>query len=192
MSIALVVRLVFWLWFAAAVLIGQLHLLQRAPAPAVPGVLAGLTALLLYAYFRIAPLRAWVDGLDLRSLVLVHLSRLVGIYFLLLYRRGELPYAFAVPGGVGDIFVAALVLPVLFWPGGPERRQRAITIWNVIGLTDILLVVATAFRLNLADPNQLHALRLLPLSLLPTFLVPLIIATHVIIFIRIARTQRRS
>ena len=41
--------------------------------------------------------------LDLRLLVLYHLTRFVGVWFLVLYSRGELPYAFAVPGGWGDI-----------------------------------------------------------------------------------------
>ncbi|MBI3885606.1 MAG: hypothetical protein HY302_07745 [Opitutae bacterium] len=66
-------------------------------------------------------------------------------------------------------------------------RRRAITIWNVIGFVDILLVVGTAARLGLADPAQMRALTYLPLSLLPTFLVPLIIATHVILYARLQR-----
>ena len=87
-------------------------------------------------------------------------------------------------------FIAGL--PIVFLPLGYERRTRLLTIWNVIGFVDILMVVLTAIRLNLADPTQLRAMLHLPLSLLPTFLVPLIIATHVIIFARIARAQRRS
>ena len=192
MSTALVVRLAFWLWFAAAVVVGQQRVLQRVPPPVVQAILFGLTALLLLAYFRLAALRDWFDRLDLRSLALAHASRFVGIYFLMLYRKGELPYAFAMPAGVGDIVVATLVLPIVFLPLGYERRMRLLTIWNVIGFVDILMVVLTVIRLNLADPTQLRAMLHLPLSLLPTFLVPLIIATHVIIFARIARAQRRS
>lgn len=190
MSTALAVRIVFWVWFIAAVLVGQQHLLQRVPPPAVQGILFGLTALLLFAYFRLAAFRAWIDALDLRALVLLHVTRFVGFYFLVLYRRGELPYAFAVPGGYGDIAVAALALLVVFLPLDRARRTRFLTIWNVIGLTDILLVAATAIRLNLADASQMRALLHLPLSLLPTFLVPLIIATHVMIFARLARDAR--
>ena len=190
MPIALVVRLVFWLWFAAALVVGQQRLLQRLSPPAVQGVLFGLTALLLLAYFRLAALRAWVDALDLRALLRLHLLRFVGIYFLVLYRRGELPYAFAVPGGYGDIVVATLALPIMFLSLDPARRTRAITIWNVIGFTDILLIVLTAIRINLTDPAQLRELLVLPLSLLPTLLVPLIIATHVVIFVRLSRASR--
>ena len=189
MPTALVVRLVFWLWFGAAFFAGQQGLLLRLPAFAIPALVIGLTILLLIAYFRLGLVRTWVDALDLRSLVLLHITRYVGIYFLVLYRRGQLPYDFAVPGGIGDIIVAALALPIALAPLADATRQRAMRIWNIIGLVDIALVVLTAARLNLADPVQMRAFTYLPLSLLPTFLVPLIIATHIVIFVRLARDQ---
>jgi hypothetical protein len=187
MSVALVVRLFFWLWFGGAVAAGHFLVLQRLPPWAVPAVIAGLVGMLLASYFLIRPIRAWVDALELRALVLLHLTRFVGIYFLVLYQQGLLPRAFAVPAGMGDIIVATMVLPVVFAPLDAAARRRAITIWNVVGFADILLVVVTAARINLADPIQLRALTFLPLSLLPTFLVPLIVATHVIIFVRSQR-----
>lgn len=126
-----------------------------------------------------------MDGLDLRALVALHITRFVGFYFLFLYHRGELPYAFAVPGGWGDIIVAILALLVCVLPIKEALRSRAITAWNVIGFVDIALVVVTAARLGLENRFQMRALTYLPLSLLPTFLVPLIIATHVIIHLRL-------
>jgi hypothetical protein len=68
-------------------------------------------------------------------------------------------------------------------------RQQAITIWNVIGFIDIAMVVLTAGRLGLENRFQMHALTYLPMSLLPTFLVPLIIASHVVIFLRLQRER---
>jgi hypothetical protein len=192
MPAALIVRLLFWLWFGAAVAAGHLLWLQRLPPYGVQAIIVGLSAVALLAYFRIQAVRAWVDSIDLRGLVLLHVTRFVGIYFLVLYQRGELPRAFAVPAGFGDIIVASMALPVAFAPLDPHARRRAIRIWNVVGLADILLVVVTATRINLANPFQLRALTHLPLSLLPTFLVPLIIATHVIIFVRIARSEHTS
>jgi hypothetical protein len=62
----------------------------------------------------------------------------------------------------------------------------------VLGLADILFVVATAARLALADPASMAALLRLPLSLLPTFLVPLIIASHVVLGVRLALTAGRA
>jgi hypothetical protein len=187
MTTTLLVRMGIWTWLIAAILAGNYRLLQRLPMPAIQGVLFGLSAILLLLYFRLGALRAWINGLDLRSLVLLHATRFVGFYFLLLYHRGELPYEFAVPGGWGDILVATLALLVVFWPMGAVRRRRALTIWNVIGFVDIMMVVITAGRIGLVAPWRMLALTVLPLSLLPTFLVPLIIATHVIIHLRLRR-----
>jgi hypothetical protein len=193
MNTPFAIRLVFWTWLMAAIATGQLLLLQRLPWPAVQGILFGLTGLLVLSYRRITAFRAWVDALDLRSLVLLHVTRFVGIYFLVLYRRGELPYAFAVPGGIGDIVVAALAVVVVLLPLAEASRLRAIYIWNVIGLVDMLLVVLSVARIAMSGGGfALLPLSHLPLSLLPTFLVPIIIASHLAIFARLARLNRTS
>jgi hypothetical protein len=186
------IRYAFWLWLLVAISVGRLGLLQRIPPSAIQGVLFGLTALLILSYFKIRAFRTWVDGLDVRALVLLHLTRFVGIYFLVLYRRGELPYAFAVPGGIGDIVVAVFALLIALIPLNESLRLRAISIWNVVGLIDILLVVFSAARIGLSGGYGLRPLTYLPLSLLPTFLVPLIIATHLAIFARLKATNKTS
>lgn len=183
----LLIRIGIWIWLIAATTVGHFQLLRPILGPPVQLILFALTGLVLLAYFRVPALRTWLDTIDLRALVLLHVTRFVGFYFLFLYRRGELPYEFAVPGGWGDNLTAALALLVCFLPLSPLSRLRAINVWNVIGLADILLVVLAAARLGLSDPAQLRALTHLPLALLPTFLVPLIIATHVIIFLRVRR-----
>lgn len=183
----LLIRVGVWTWLIAAVLAGHFGLLRRVPMPAVQAILFGLTAIVLLLSFRLRALRAWLDALDIRSLVALHFTRFVGIYFLVLYRRGELPYEFAVPGGWGDIAVATLALVVVFVPMNARLGRRAIGIWNAMGLVDILLVVFTAARIGFARPWLMLPLTELPLSLLPTFLVPLIIATHVLIHVRLRR-----
>jgi hypothetical protein len=192
MPTPLYVRVTVWLWLIAALIAGRFGLLTRFLGPGLQILLLGLTAAILLLYFKMAALRTWIDSLDPRALVLPHVTRFVGFYFLVLYQRGELPYAFAVPSGWGDILVAALVLPVCLLPLADATRRSALTIWNVFGFVDILMVLATAARLGLQDPAQLRALTYLPLSLLPTFLVPLILATHVVLFVRLSRESPRT
>ena len=174
------------LWLGVAFTLGATgHVATwRPPVPQL--VLLGLTGLLLAAVLALARFRRWLATLDLRWLVAVHLTRFVGFYFLLLYYRdGALPRAFAVPGGWGDIAVATLAAGLLTLGGKLETRPRLVGAWNAFGLLDILFVVATASRLAFADPDSVNALLRLPLSLLVTFLVPLIIADHVVVFWRI-------
>jgi hypothetical protein len=156
-------------------------------------LLLGLTALLLLATFGLTRLRAWAYRVDARWLVALHLSRFVGFYFLALYGRGELSRAFAVTAGWGDNLVAGLAL-LLLLQGPPTRKGRwpLYLVWNVLGLIDILFVVASAARLGLADPRSVGVLLKLPLNLLLTFLVPLIIASHVLLFARLARLRQEG
>jgi hypothetical protein len=175
-----------WLLVAYGVSLTGLLRVARVPLPQL--LIVVLTGAVLAFFWMPSSFRRWALSVDLRAIVLVHVSRLVGIYFLVLYARGELPYAFAVPGGWGDIAVASTAGAIcLFARPGVGPRRGVILAWNIFGLADIVLVVATAARLWLADPDSMRALRELPLSLLPTFLVPIIIATHVIIFARLRR-----
>ena len=177
-------------WLALAVAVGAAGVLERLAPPWPQLIVLALTVGLISAGVGLPALRAWALRVDVRTLVALHLSRFVGIYFLALFRRGELPFAFAVPGGWGDIIVATLALALLpLGPPLPGVRRFLYTAWNLFGLVDIVYVVATAARLGIADPPSMSALLRLPLSLLPTFLVPLIIASHLLIAVRLARTR---
>jgi hypothetical protein len=172
-----------WLCFA----VGLGGWFYKASAPAVAATVWTLTALVLLACWKIAPIRVWALNVDVRWLMLFHLSRLfAGVYFLMLCQRDQLPCGFARTAGWGDMVVAVLAVAVV----GAMRTEFAkplLLIWNTIGLIDIIFVVFSALRFGLQDWQAMHALRELPLSLLPTFLVPIIIASHVLIFVRLAR-----
>jgi hypothetical protein len=172
------------LWFVAAAALTASGRLAGLRPPVPQLILVGLTAALLLAGAVVPGFRIWRAGINLRQLVALHLTRFVGITFLVLYAREELPYAFAVPGGWGDIVVAtgALVL-VLFVPDLIAHR-RWLFAWNLLGFTDLLFVVATAGRLAIAEPGSMQALLAFPLGLVPTFLVPLLLATHIWLFAR--------
>lgn len=170
-------------WFLVALFVGETELLSILPGPAAQFTLAALTTGLLTAFWISRSFRTWVDQLSLRTLILLHFVRFVGIYFLLLHQRGELPGRFAITAGWGDIIVAIGALVLVLFPA-LRNSPRAVQIWNTIGLIDILLVVATAAGLAFADRESMSALTRLPLSFLPTMVVPLIISTHVAILVR--------
>ena len=174
-------------WLVLAFMISLSGVFYAVPAPVVGVTNWGLVGLSLIAIWRFPPLRAWIDTVDLRALVLYHTVRFVGIAFLILYAQGKLPYAFAVPGGWGDIVIAVLAIGVAMTsiPIKDRRRWWRVMIWNVLGLIDILMVIGTGLRIGLSDMSQMVALTAFPLSMLPLFIVPLIITTHVVIFLRL-------
>ena len=177
-------------WFFGAYALGDSGRLAILEPPAPQVILLGLTALLLVNSATLPGLRHWLAGLDIRRLVAVHLTRFAGVYFLVLHGRGQLPYDFAVKGGWGNIAVATGALILVLVPNLLARRGWLLA-WNVFGFLDILFVVTTAARLASADSSSMRALLRLPLSMLPTFLAPLIIATHVWIFMRLWRERSR-
>ncbi|HET6361311.1 MAG TPA: hypothetical protein VFH11_04575 [Gemmatimonadota bacterium] len=178
-------------WGAIALAAGAVGAVARAPVP-VPVILAGLVAAGILAWRLSGKVRGWVRAVPPRALVAIHLVRFVGAWFVVLYRRGELPFAFAVPGGWGDIVVAAGAAGLLLgaFPAHARGRRAILYAWNTLGLLDILFVVTTAARLFFAEAGQLAPLTRLPLSLLPTYFVPLIVLSHLRIFGWLRETSR--
>ena len=183
------VAVVLVLWLAAAYALGASGSTESLRPPVPQVILLALTAVTILAGALLPGLREWWHAVDLRVPAALHLTRFVGIYFLILWQRGVLPGVFAEPAGIGDIIVASLCALLLLFVGRPTTRwrRRAWIAWNALGLLDILFVVTRAARLSMADPPSMTALLRMPLSPLLTFLVPLIIATHVLIAARMRR-----
>ncbi len=179
-------------WLAAALVLGASGRLAALQPPGPQLLVLTLTGLGFLAVSKTEIGRRWADGLSLRILVSFHLIRFVGAYFLILVAKGELPAGFGIPAGWGDLAVAftALLLLAGARPGAP-RGRRLYLLWNAFGLLDILFVVATAMRIALQDQQSMVALLQLPLSLLPTFLVPLIIVSHLVMLRRLRAAPAR-
>jgi hypothetical protein len=177
-------------WLALAIVVGALGLLGRLRPPGPQLVILALTLVLLAASRLVRPLRLWVERVDWRWLVAVHLGRAAaGATFLALVARGALPRQF-VQAGVGDVTVAVLALGLLaFVPPTRPGARRLYLAWNVLGLVDILLVLATGVRIGMRDPAAIAGFGRLPLALLPLFFVPLVLATHVWLFARLRRAH---
>jgi hypothetical protein len=186
-------------WLLTALGASLFGLLRVGPSsPPIPIGLALLVPLLLagLAYARSARLRSLLLGADLRWLIGVQLWRVAGEVFLLGYARNELPASFAIPAGIGDVLVG-LAAPFVAVLSAPSTRagRRIIIGWCVVGLAD-LVVAVTMGVLNapgkfglLAGEVTTAPLLELPLSLIPTFFLPLSILLHLIVLRRTLNTS---
>jgi hypothetical protein len=176
-------------WFVIALVISIAGLPQKLTPPA-PQIVILLLTIALLAFGRLySPLRAWIVTVDIRALAGLHVTRaLAGAAFLWAASRGTLPPGFASVAGYGDIAVAILAILLIVFIS-PEQKVAPLlyVIWNTIGLIDIMYVVVTAARMALADPPAMAQLLRAPFSLIPLFLVPIVIASHVWIFERLLR-----
>lgn len=125
--------------------------------------------------------RQFVLSLDPQILTLAQSWRIVGFTFVLLEARGGLPGIFALPAGYGDMAIGATATLVAWKLASPARRNSFI-VWQFLGIADLITAVTlgTTARLIRPDSTSMVAMTVLPLSLVPTFLVPLFFIFHVI------------
>lgn len=185
----------FFGWFFVAASIAADY--GFVPKPDSPPFMIGLgfaipLIAMIYIYSRHKWFWSFVNSLDLRFLVLLHFFRFIGGNFLLKYAAGQLPGSFALPAGIGDLFVAITSIPVayLISRGSPHARFWFIA-WNLFGLLDFVVALTTGI-LNSETPWGIFAhggpttaiIAQLPLVLIPTFFVPLFFASHLLMLKR--------
>ena len=84
------VVLILAAWLCLATGAGVAGWLENANAPVVAGLVWTLTALALLACWKVPTLQRWTMKVEVRWLVLLHLTRFVGFYFFLLCQPGRI------------------------------------------------------------------------------------------------------
>ena len=178
------VRLVVFVWLVVAAIVGATGVLRQSPIPP-PAVAVALTIVALLVVRLSRGAREAVQQIGPGPLVLFHVVRIAaGAYFLVLGARDAIPREFTTPAGWGDIVVGIAAIWVLLrcLPVRTPWQRWAFYLWNVAGLLDILAVIGNAIRLYLRDPAFVEPFMSLPLAILPTFVVPIVIVSHVLLF----------
>lgn len=170
-------------WGVAAAAAGAFHLLYRVPPAAVPLLVGGLTAALAAAALGRGRVAGAARAVGTRAILRVHLLRFIGFWFLALHAQGRLPAEFAERAGWGDVLAAAGAGALLLLSPGTVFR-RALAAWNWIGLADLVVAVGTAGWLNLTRPGSMNELAGLPLCLVPLWIVPVLVTSHLELFRR--------
>jgi hypothetical protein len=171
-------------WFVFVFSAAALRIFETNPN--LPPLALGLAALTPVIAFLLwfgtsAGFRQFVLSLNPRTLTLVHSWRIAGFTFLALYAAGLLPAVFALPAGLGDIAIGATA-PVAVTKLANFTRRRGFILWQVLGIFDLVVAITLGATATLIDPHGVSTgvMRVLPMSLIPTFAVPLLIILHVI------------
>src|SRR6266536_1935732 len=100
--------------------------------------------------------------------------------------RGVLAPMFAQRAGWGDILAAVIALGFVAFAQSPARPKLAFNLWNLFGLLDLAVAVSTAAWVSRqALVPGVEPLVRLPLILVPLFFVPVLAASHIVLFRRI-------
>jgi hypothetical protein len=182
------------LWFLLALGGSLLGVFDSEPRPPIPLGLATVVPVAAFVswYLTSARFREFVSSLDLRMLTLAQTWRVGGIVFIILYLQGALPGVFALPAGWGDIAIG-ITAPVMAWYWRPPFPRKTFVVWNVLGSLDLvnavsLGVLASATPVGvLAGEVTTRLMGQFPLSLIPTFFVPLLLIFHLICLVRVGK-----
>jgi hypothetical protein len=174
-------------WFFAALFLSWTGFYRGADNQ-IPTIQYGVLIPILVGvalFWRWGAFRRVMDSLPQPWIVGVQLFRVEGVIFLMLYALHGLPGTFAWPAGVGDVLVGLLAPVVGFaYAYNPTRAAGLLRAWNLLGIGDLIVAVATGFltspsrfqMLALDSPNVL--ISAFPLAMIPVFLVPLAVLLH--------------
>jgi hypothetical protein len=113
--------------------------------------------------------------------------------------QGEMPAAFALPAGIGDVAVGLLALPAALWvSSGKPVGLRIGILWNLLGLADFLVAIAMGMTTSpgrfqvfaLDHPNA--QLGTFPTVMIPAFAVPNSIILHGLSLWQLRRLGKRA
>jgi hypothetical protein len=144
--------------------------------------------LLITALFATAKGRQWVDGLNAKALVLLHVVRIpVELVLYALYLHQAVPQLMTFEGHNWDI-LSGITAPVMYYFGYVKNKipTWGILLWNIICLLLLFNIVIHAIlsapfpfqQLAFEQPNiaVLH----FPFVWLPGFVVPMVLLAHLV------------
>jgi len=171
-------------WFVFAVLASALGLFTNTSnGIGVAVALAAGVPLVAFGIWLAVPegFRNFALSLNPRVLTFAHSWRILGLVLVVLALRGILPDVFALPAGVGDMLIGATAPLVALKLATPNHRASFIA-WQLLGMGDLVMAVSLGVTAGMLGSQgaSISPMTVLPLSLVPTFIVPLLFMSHVV------------
>lgn len=179
-------------WVCLQSFLGLSGIYQDAEAMPPRLILFGVapTIAMILVTFLTKSGRAFIDLIDLKTITWFHSIRIpVEIVLALLFHQGFVSVLMTFEGTNFDIFsgiTAPIVAFLAFRAGKPNKKL--LLGWNILCLILLLNVVITAVfaipspfqKLAFDQPNV--AVMYFPFNLLPTFVVPVVLFSHLVAF----------
>ncbi len=189
-------------WLAVSITASKISIFHAGPKYGILPLLAfGLAAALPIAFFLLwfaasRSFREFALSLDPMALTIAQTWRIVGITFVTLQVFHILPGVFALPAGWGDFFIGLTAPFVALYLSRPSHK-RIFLAWNIAGVLDLVnaitLGVLSSTGVGVLRPSvSTDAMTVLPLSMIPTFAIPLLLIVHIILIAQAVRWQTQS
>jgi hypothetical protein len=166
-------------WGAAVVAGAESGFFASIDMPLIAIIVAATIIVPTLVYFASPRLKAYVDAIGHRPIMMFHMWRVPAALLFFWYgAKGELPTAFWVLAGTGDLiaggYAAYLTLK-------PESVRRYLS-FHLFGFADFVVAVGTGLTFTLLQDPRMALITTLPMALIPLWGVGISGATHLIAF----------
>ncbi len=189
-----ITKLVFGIvliWFLLAIAGGMMGIFSRVNEPPIYLGIIFLVPIIGFtlAYSLSMRMRRVANGIPLWLITIAHVWRFVGIYFVVSAILHVLPPQFGYPEGLGDVIAAIFCIPLAFAIRKKNRStglRTAFIVWNIYGLIDLISAISLGILYSPGPSGILRTdistaiMTTFPVSLIPTFFVPLFIMIHML------------
>jgi hypothetical protein len=140
-----------------------------------------------------------LSSIPVSWIVIIQFSRILGGTFLVLYCQKLLPPQFALPAGIGDVFIGVDALFIAWAIHNKKMWAPTVTKWwCYLGILDLIIAVTMG---TLTSPSPLHDLISLPfeatnlliakypLVMIPIFRVPFAITLHLLVLKKLNKQE---
>lgn len=152
----------------------------QAIKPLYYGPLVAAGIIVPFVIYASTPaVRRYFENLGVYPLTVLHVWRIPAALAFFWYGfHNELPPAFWILAGVGDLLAGLYAVPLLRGPADDDRYFRI----HRFGFADFVVAVGTGLTFTLLDDPRMATIRELPMVLIPLFGVGISGASHLIAF----------
>ena len=183
-------------WVATCLVVGQINFFSPLFSWQSPDLLGFMifgtlaftpAGLLLYMSYRNAKFKKFLAKIPTSVLIATQIYRIGGVFLILAYTQGSLPWSVGLVSGVLDVIVAITAVLLAQYLAQGNKVPKLVSAWACLSLLDfawaILVISASFFGLVSVSPD-LSAMGNPPLLIISLFAMPLSIFISVVVFMR--------